>query len=399
VGLFIIALLSATLIYLPQFTQRAALFGSGVVLQPGQAYCPANGATASGTSPPSGCLATGQFLQVTLVDSGNTATKLSGWSASLISNGGPFNTAPAGQIIDSCLNTGSNGQCLFNAVGYIPGQSLIMWICHSTTACGTGSFAKQVTTLYVAFPGLPGAPGGTVPFFSGTQSPTSTPTTGFFLPVLLLAGDAATSNTPLTFTFTFPNGTSIATGTTCFLNQAKGTNPCYFGAGVTKPVFTVSIQHNFVGTVPYANGFNTFNELNIPSRGVLSTNIRLEIKQTVGSDPIPIMLSSGPGSGPFPSSPTATKQGSVPDVFYVSGDQASTLTQRINQDNTIASSGSVNYSFGVDTTAQSTSGDKSQLIIDVLTYFSFTYFTSTNGSANSEAVTQMTQYVITLQTP
>jgi hypothetical protein len=274
-----------------------------------------------------------------------------------------------------------------------------MWICHQTTACGTGSFAKQVTTIYVGFPGLPGAPGGTIPFFPGTQSPTSTPTTGFFLPVLLLAGDAATSNTPLTFLFQFANGTAVSTGTTCFLNQAKGTNPCYFGAGVTKPTFTFQLSHNFVGTVPYANGFNTFNELNLPSRGVLTTNIRLEIKQTTGSDPIPIMLSSGPGSGPWPSSPTATKQGSVPDVFYVSGDQAGTLTQKINQDNTIASSGSSSFSFGIDTTAQSTSGDKSQLLIDVLTYFSFSYFSTNNGSANSEAVTQMTQYTITLQTP
>ncbi len=402
VAILFIALLSGTLIYLPQLTQRAAIFGTGQLLNPGQAICP-NAVNPIGgysaTSPPTGCLAIGQFLQVTLVDAGNTANKLSGWSASLISNGGFGNAAAAGQVIDSCLNTGSNGQCTFSATAYVPGQSLRMWICDQTTACGTSAFTTTKTVIDVSFPGLPGQAGGTVPFWPGTQSPTSTPTATFFLPILKLAGDAAASATPITMLFQLANGTRLATGSTCFLNQGSGTNTCFLGAGVKIPTFSFTLSHNFVGTNPFANGFNTFVYSNFPIRGTLTTVIRLEIKQTAGSDPIPIMTATGPGSGPFPGTPTATKQGTTPDVFYISGDQAGTLTQKINQDGSIASSGVGSFSFGVDATAQSTSADKSQLLIDVVTYFSLSFFTSTFGSTNGEAVTQMTQYTITLQTP
>lgn len=402
VALFLIAILSFGLIYLPQLTQRAAIFGAGQTLAAGQAVCPnainpPNGFAA--TSPPSGCLAIGQFLQVTFFDAGNTATKLSGWSASLISGGGLGSIAPAGQVVDSCLNTGSNGQCTFSAVAYMPGAAYRMWICDQTTACSTSSFTQQKTVLDVAFPGLPGLPGGTVPFWPGTQSPTSTPTATFNLPILKLAGDAATSNTPITILFQLANGTRLATGSTCFLNQGSGTNACFLGSGVKLPTFTFQLSHNFVGTNPYSNGFNTFPYSNFPIRGTLTTVIRLEIKQTAGSSPVPIMLSSGPGSGPFPGTPTAIKQSTVPDVFYISGDQAATLTQKINQDGSIASPGSSTYSFGVDATAQSTSGDKSQLLIDLVTYFSLTFFTTSSGSTNTEGVTQMTQYTLTLQTP
>jgi len=394
IALFLIASLSVTFIYvLPLYTQRAAIFGTGQINTPGQAYCPATGTVAAASSPPTGCLPTAQFLQVTLVDVGNTATKLSGWSSSLI------DPTANGQVIDSCLNTGSNGQCTFSAIAYAPGRSLRMWICHQTTACGTSAFAQQKTVIDVAFPGLPNAPGGTVPFWPGTQSPTSTPTQAFFLPVLLLAGDAATSNTPITNLFQLANGTRIATGSTCFLNQASGTNTCFLGTGVKIPTFTFTLSHNFVGTNPYSNGFNSFPYSNFPVRGQLTTVIRLEVKQTAGSDPVCVFASSGAGSGPWPGSPTATKQGSVPDVFYISGDQAATLTQKINQDGSIATSGAQSFTYSVDCTAMATSGDKSLFTMDLLTYFSLTYFTTNTGATNSEAVTQMTQYTLTLQTP
>lgn len=394
VSLFLIGIVSVSAIYiLPMYSQRAAIFGTGQLLPNGQAYCQATGTSTSATSPPSGCLPTGQFLQVTLVDAGNTATKLSGWSSSLV------DPQANGQVIDSCLNTGSNGQCTFSAVAYSPGRALRMWICHQTTACGTSAFAQQKTVIDVGFPGLPGAPGGTVPFWVGTQAPTATPTQAFFLPVLLLAGDAATANAPITNLFQLANGTKIATGLTCFQNQAAGTNPCYLGSGVKIPTFTFTLSHNFVGTNPYSNGFNTFPYSNFPIRGTLTTVLRLELKQAAGSDPLCVMSSSGAGSGPWPGTPTATKQSSTPDVFYISGDQGTTLTQKINQDGSIASSGAQQYSFSVDCTGMSTSGDKTSFTLDLVTYFSASYFTSTNGSTNTEAVTQMTQFVVTVQTP
>jgi hypothetical protein len=182
------------------------------------------------------------------------------------------------------------------------------------------------------------------------------------------------------------------------LNEAKGTHGCYLGAGVFKPTFTVQLSHNFVGTNPYANGFTDFPELNIPSRGVLTSPITLEMKQASGSDPVPVMLSSGPGSGPFPGTPTTVKQGTVPDVFYVTGSQASTLTQRVNADGTIAAGGAVTYSFGLDATGMATSADQTTVTIKLYTYFSLTYFTTTFGAFNSEAVTQMSTYTLTLQT-
>lgn len=394
VALFIIATLSVSLIYvLPFLTKPAAIFGAGQALPNGQAFCPNDGKTYASTSPPSGCLTTPQFLQVTLFDAGNTANKLSGWSASLI------DPQANGNVIDSCTNTGANGQCLFNSVGYNPGRALRMWICDQTTACGTSAFAQQKTVLDVPFPGLPGAPGGTIPFFPGTQSPTATPTTGFNLAILKLAGDAATSNTPYTNLFQAANGTTIATATTCFLNQAKGTNPCYLGSGVKVPTFTFKISPNFVGTNPYSYGFNTFPYSNFPIRGTLTTVLRLEVKQTAGADPLCGFSNSGSGSGPWPSLPTATKQGSTPDVFYISGDQAAGFTVKINQDGTIASAGAQTFSFATDCTAMGTSGDKTQFLLDLMTYFSFTYFTTTNGSTNTESVSQMTQFTITLQTP
>jgi hypothetical protein len=340
-------------------------------------------------------LSIGQNLGITLVDFGNTATKLSGWSAALISNGGYGTNAPTGSTVDSCLNTGSNGLCTFSAIGYTPGASYTMWICHQTTACGSGSYTAQITTYQVAFPGLAGLPGGTIPFWPGTQAPTSTPTAQFFLPVLVLPGDAAASSTPYTMTFNMPNGTSIATGSTCFLNQAKGTNPCYFGSGVTKPTFTFQISNNFVGTVPYATGFTPSTKVDIPGRGLLTQPVINEFKQTAGSDPIAVMTSSSI----WPTTPTATKQGTVPDVFYVSGDQSGTLGTQVTAGPVVVKIGSQTYSFAVDASVMSTSGDKTLITISLRVNFSLTYFTTTFGSFNTESTTTMTSYTLTLQTP
>jgi hypothetical protein len=194
-----------------------------------------------------------------------------------------------------------------------------------------------------------------------------------------------------------PNGTSIVTATTCFLNQAKGTNACYFGAGITKPTFTFSITNSFVGTIPYKSGVTPSPKLDITGRGTLTEVIVLENKQVSGSDPVPLFT-----SGIFGTTITATKQGSVPDVFYTSADQSATLTNNIQSGPTVVSTGVGSYSFAIDATGMSTSGDKSSFTINLYEYFSLTYFTGPGGvfnGFNSEAVTQMTQYVITLQTP
>jgi hypothetical protein len=197
--------------------------------------------------------------------------------------------------------------------------------------------------------------------------------------------------------FQMPNGTSLATGTTCFLNQAKGTNPCYFGAGITKPTFTFSITNGFVGTIPYKSGVVPSPKLDIAGRGTLTEVVVLENKQVAGSDPVPLFT-----SGVFGTSLAATKQGSVPDVFYVTPDQSATLTNNIQSGPTVISTGAGSFGFAIDATGMSTSGDKSSFTINLYEYFSLTFFVGPGGvfnGFNSEAVTQMTQYVITLQTP
>jgi hypothetical protein len=125
--------------------------------------------------------------------------------------------------------------------------------------------------------------------------------------------------------------------------------------------------------------------------------ITLENKQVAGSDPVPIFT-----SGTFGTTQTATKQGSVPDIFYVSADQSTTLTNYVQSGPVTVSTGQGAYSFAIDATGMSTSGDKSSFTINLYEYFSLTYFVGPSGvfnGFNSEAVTQMTQFVVTLQTP
>lgn len=396
-AIVLIAIVSGLTLYvLPLVSQRASLFGTGQILAAGQAVCPGAANPAGGyasTSPPTGCLNTSQFLQVNFVDAGNTATKLSGWSADLLSVGGPLALAPAGSTIDSCTNTGANGQCTFNAQQYPPGMGAVIWLCHGTSACGSGDYSAKETTYQIAFPGLPGLAGGTVPFFPGTTNPTSTPTTQFFLPILMFPGDASQANsaTPYTLGNLNFNGTSIPTGTTCFISQAKGTNTCYLGASQTQANINFILTNtNTAGTIPYASGFTPTTKLDIPNRGQLTQAMTMEVKQTSGSDPVCSVTSSST----FPTSPTATKQGSVPDVFYVTGDQSASLKNQVQNGPLIVSSGQATYSFAINCASMTTSGDQTTFTLNLYVNFSLTFFTGNGASVNVEAFTNMSQYQI-----
>lgn len=397
VALFLIAILSATVIYLPQLTQRAAIVGTGQVLSGGQTACPGQSGTFDYLSPPAGCLNIGQKIEVKLTDA-YSAAALSGWTCQLMSNGGPVNQNPAGYIYETSANTGSNGLCSGFAGVYYPGQALIVKVCEQTTTCTSSSYAQQVTVYYRALPGPQGLPGGTVPFWPGTQSPTTTPTLSLNMPVVRTAGDAAGSNTPYAFTFVLANGTRIATASTCWLNQAAGTNTCFLGAGVKKPSFTFTISNTYtVSTFPNGAGYVSFTQTDVPANGLLTNVLSLEIKQTVGSNPIPVMLAGQ--TGPFGSSPTATKQGSVPDVFYMTGDLSDKLVKVVDASGTVQKSGVFTETFAVDATAMSTTNDAASLTFNLYIYFSITWFSTYSGTFNTEAVTQMSQFVLTLKSP
>lgn len=400
VALFIIATLSAALIYLPQFAKTASIYNPTAVLPAGTSNCPGVGTYAVG-SQPGNCLIVPMNLQIHLQNL-VTSAALSGWTCQVLWGTGNTVVAgtspgPAGQIAETVANTASNGNCVTSANFYYAGWQLNLKICHQTTACTTSSYAQQE---YVAI--LP-LPGGTVPFYTGTQAPTSTWTQQFTVLVTPMAGDLAASNTPITLTkFTLPNGTSIATGTTCFLNEAKGTHSCYLGAGVFSGQISVTLQNTYsTSTYPYVAGYTDFNgnqdPIEPPNIGQLSTNLQQEVKQTSGSDPIPVI--SGGGSYGFSNGPY-TKAASVPDQIYATPSLSTILT--INQQNgytTPNPPGTVTIVFQFNAQGMSTSSDQATLTFNLYAYYSVSWVAANGGTLNTAtAVTQMSQYVLTLQT-
>jgi hypothetical protein len=389
----VLAVIVSLAVYGPLlFTNRASVFTS--VLPAGTAACGTSSYTYG--SQPSNCLPQGVNLQLHLQNQATTAA-LSGWTVQLLWNGGPCinGTCPGttGQIAETVANTPASGNAVTSANLYWSSWSLLLRICHQTTACGSTPFAQQE---FVAVINLPG---GTVPYYLGTQSPTSTQTLPFSVNIVPMAGDIAASNTPISLSqFQLQNGTNIGTGLTCFLNQAKGTNPCYLGSGVYKNQFSVVLTNTYSSaTYPYIAGYTDFTDPTLgKNEGIMSTNLQLEVKQTAGSHPVPAITTvggtSGLSNGPY------TLPGSVPDFIYATPTLSTALTVNRISGTQTPSGGVVSIQFTADASSMTTSGDKCTLTFNLYAYYSITWVSGNAGSINSEAVTQMTQFVLTLQT-
>lgn len=328
-----------------------------------------------------------------------TTTSLSGWTCQVIWGYGNLAVAGVspgtpGQIAETVANTGANGNCVTSANLYYSGWALYVKICHQTTACTTASYAQQE---YVSVLTLPG---GTVPFYAGTQAPTTTWTQPFSVPILPMAGDLAASNTPVTMVFKVANGTALATGKTCLLNVAAGGGQaCFFGSGVYQMTFSLTLTNTYTtSTFPYAAGFTPFSGSLDPLNynvGQLTTTLQLEDKQTAGSDPIPVItttLGTGFSNGPI------TKAGSVPDVIYATPDLSSALT--VNQQNGFVtiSPGSTTIYFNANAAGMTTGSDAATLTFNLYAYYSLSWVSANGGTLNTaQAVTQMSQFVVTIQ--
>lgn len=379
---------------LSAYYSTASVFSSNKnVNQPGYAYCPATGSIAYGSSPPTGCLNIPMTATITLQDVYGQNALLSSWECQILSNGGPFNTQPSGYVYESL--TSSSGVCT-GTVKYNPGASLILHVCHDTSACGSSDYAQQKTSLEIAFPGYAGGPGGTFPFYQGNQAPTSTYAQTFTVPIGQLAGDKGATNTPINSVVTFGNGTTVATGTTCYLNQAKGTNPCYFGL-TYQPTLNFALYNTLTcaANTPCGDTFNSFFPIQLQSPGsavgtLLGAVLQVEVKQTGGSDPIPTL------TGPF--SKVVQKVGSVPDVIWSTGDLTQPLTIARDQNGNLLPGFTGSYQTGfitLNSAGMTSSSDTATVTFNLYTYWSLSYWQN-NGSINSQAVTQMTQYQLTV---
>jgi hypothetical protein len=371
------------------------------VLPPGFAYCPGvtgtgpSGSFAYGSQPPT-CLPIGMNLQIGLRNAASTAA-LTGWTCQVIWGSG--NTAVAGvapgtpgTIAETVANTGANGNCVTSANLYYPSWSVTLRICHQTTACSQSSYTQQEYVSVLPFPG------GTIPFYYGNQAPSSTWTQPAVVNIVPMAGDLAASNTPIVSTFQAQNGTALATGLTCKTNVATG--PCSFGTGVYINSFTMVLTNKYAsGTFPYIAGYTDFNDpvLNLPSLGVLTTDLQLEVKQTAGSNPI-CTVSGGGGTYGFTNGPYI-KAASVPDVIYATPSLSTALiVNRVSGYNTI-SSGSVNIPFTANcqTLTAASNGDTDLFTFNVYTYYSLSWISANSGTLNTiTAQTQMTAYTITM---
>jgi hypothetical protein len=375
------------------------------VLPPGFAYCPGlSGPGPSGSyaygSQPSNCLPIGMNLQLGLRNAASTSA-LSGWTCQVIWGTGNVavgGVAPGtpGTIAETVANTGANGNCVTSQNLYYPSWSLGIRICHQTTACSQSSYAQQEYVSVLPFPG------GTVPFYYGTQAPTSTWTQPAVVNVVPMAGDLAASNTPEVGTFQSQNGTVIATAKTCYVNLANGNGGlnCFYGTGVYINSFTEVITNTYsTSTFPYIAGYTPFSDpiLNLPSLGTLTTNLQLEVKQTGGSNPI-CTVTGGGGSYGFSNGPYV-KAASVPDVIYATGDLSSGLTvNRVSGYSTI-SSGSVNIPFTANcqTLTAAAHADTDTFTFNLYTYYSVSWVSGNSGTLNTiTAQTQMSQFVITM---
>lgn len=280
---------------------------------------------------------------------------------------------------------------------------MYVWVCKDTSACSSTDYAQQTTTFFAPLPPPNGLSVGAGTVALANVPATSTPTEYTSLPIIKLAGDKAASNTPFQIKLQAPNGTAIinqpsinnAGTVTCFINQASGTNPCYLGSSQDVLTFTVTYSISFVSsTFPYGLGYASFSPVNQPAKGILSTGITGEIKQTVGSGwAIANVLGS-----------TFTKNGqflSSTDALYYTTPSDTSITKVVGPDGTTTNVGSSTQSITINVASQrasGASGDKQTITFNFYAYFSVQYYTA-NGAINSEAVTQATQIVLTLQRP
>lgn len=361
----------------------------------GSAACNLDGLVHVVTSP-GPCYNTPQFVQVHLSDA-YAGAALSGYSCT-------FFTLVGGvwQFQESVTNTAANGNCVTTG-SYAPGTPMFVWACKDASACSSSDYNQQKTTFWSALPPPNGLSVGAGTVSLAAVPATSTPTEYVNLPLVILAGDKATSNTPFQIKLVLPNGTAVinppsvnSAGTaTCYLNEASGTHTCYLGSGTTnvKLSFSFQWQVSYSQTsYPYGLGYSSSIPQNNPSRGTLSMGVTMEIKQASGTDfSIPTVLGT-----------TFTKNGqflSSTDALYYAVPTDSSVTKTVGPDGTVTNVGATSQSLTIDASSQAgaTSGDQTTVKVILYAYFSVNYYTA-NGSVNSEAVTQATTMTLTLQT-
>jgi hypothetical protein len=358
--------------------------------QSGQAYCPATGTLANVNSPPPGCLNVAQKVYVTLLDQYGTTSFGTSWGCRIESGGpGPTTSAGSGKILE---NTGAlvGGQCQSQSY-YLPGQPLIVEVCDQSSACTSTSFGQQETVYYSPIPS-PGSVGtGTVAFCSAPCSQSS-PTDTATLSLTILAGQQTASNTPYTSTFQLPNGTNINSGSTCYVNEAKGSHSCYLGASNYQLPFQLTYQLSYVtSSFPYGAGFLSFNEYDQPLKGQLSAGVTFTLAAGTGTQ---MCTSSG---GSFGTTPTYGASAATNKLFaYTPSDQSMTRATDGSGNIINGLTGTVPISVILNCLPLTTSANTNTLTFNLYVYFSLSYFTA-NGVVNNEAVTQATQYTLTLQ--
>jgi hypothetical protein len=361
--------------------------------QSGQAYCPATGQLASISNPPAGCLNVAQKVYVTLLDQYGTTSFGTSWGCRIESGGpGPTTSSPQGKILE---NTGATvgGQCQSQSY-YLPGQPLIVEVCHQNSACTSTSFGAQESVYYSPIPS-PGSTGtGTVAFCAASCSQSS-PTDTATLSLTILAGDQVASNTPYTSTFTLPNGTNVNSGSTCYVNEAKGTHSCYLGASNYQLGFTLTYQLSYVtSSFPYGAGFASFTEYDQPLKGQLTSGVTFTLSAG-GTDTGNQMCTSSGGS--FGTTPTYGASAATNKLFaYTPSDTSMTRATDGSGNILNGMTGTVPISIILNCLPLTTSGNQQSLTFNLYVYFSLSYFTA-NGVVNNEAVTQATAYTLTLQ--
>ncbi len=339
-------------------------------------------------------------LQVQLQNAA-TSAGLSGWTCQFIWNGGSSTTngvspGTTGTIAESVVNTAASGNCVTTANSYYAGWSLLIRVCHQATACTTASYAQQEFVAVVPLPG------GTVPFYSGTQAPTAQWTQQFVLKIVPDAGDIAATNTPVVMTFQSQNGTVIATGKSCYtnLNNGNGGLNCSFGTGFYVNSFTITLTNTYsTSTFPFTAGYTPFPSdpiLAIPGVNSFSTSLQLEVKQTGGTNAICTVGGSG-----FPNGQPngITKSSATPDVIYASNDLSAALTvNKVNGYQTVSTGVTqLTFTANCQTLTAGAHADTDTFTFNLYTYYSLPWVQSNAGNLNTQtAVTQMSQYVITM---
>jgi hypothetical protein len=224
-------------------------------------------------------------------------------------------------------------------------------------------------------------------------------------------GQPTGTNTPFVFSLALPNGTLLGgaagspvtcpTSNTVFVNQAKGTNACYLGAGVLRFQVTVTLTEAQLATAPWGAQWLSYIEADLAYKGTLSSAVTMENVLTASSN-------------------IAITGGSFTKVYTVPGSVVDFLSVNLPSDaqTCIAYTSATNASCGVPSTLVFTinfdasglaSGGTDTVKFNFYTGFSACYYGGLNcppgftggiGSVNSpEALTQASQLTLTLKAP